>query len=98
MVIEKAWIPGMMNVLLVDKASSVMEAKRKMEFSPRQAATIFIVCCMIHNILQRNGEEEDSDFIAEYTDKSGRNFFSIGKLTNSYASFGDGFATFSLFF
>ena len=37
---------------------------KKMEFSPRQAATIFTVCCMLHNILQRNGEqEEEGDFV-----------------------------------
>ena len=36
---------------------------KKMEFSPKQASTIFVVCCILHNILQRNGEEEDDDFI-----------------------------------
>ena len=36
---------------------------KKMEFSPKVAATIFVVCCILHNILQRNGEEESEEFI-----------------------------------
>ena len=37
-----------------------------MNFSPSKAAKIFVLSCMLHNILQQNGEDEDHiDFNSE---------------------------------
>ena len=35
---------------------------KKIEFSPRKAAQIFVLCCMLHNFLQQNGDEDNVDF------------------------------------
>lgn len=35
---------------------------KKMEHSPKTAAEIFLVCCILHNILQQNGEIESEEY------------------------------------